>query len=216
MPVRAVLLDLDGTLVDSFDHILSAFEAVLESRGVPAPEPARLASLASRALDDCYRALVPELECHELVEAHRCWQRERPDPPGAFPGAGLALERLRDSSIRRAVVTSRSREGAARVLEQTGLGSQLDVLVCCDDAAAPKPDASAFLLALARLGEQPSGAAVVGDGAVDIEAGRALGCLTVACTYGFQPAAALAAGPDLTIASIAELPSALGVRQRLA
>src|SRR5690606_32419695 len=114
------------------------------------------------------------------------------------------LTALRDSGVRMAAVTSRSRITSLATLELAGLMPYLGAVVSAEDAEAVKPHPAPLLRALKLLGADPEGGAIAGDTRHDVNAGQAIGLLTVAATYGFHGDDVLASRPDRVIGSIAE------------
>jgi len=90
-----------------------------------------------------------------------------------------------------AVVTNKPLEFASRVMAHVGLAPLLPVVIAGDMVPARKPDPAPLRAALARLQVATPHGWMIGDGLQDLRAGRAAGLRTVACLYGFHPAAAL-------------------------
>jgi HAD superfamily hydrolase (TIGR01509 family) len=210
MDTRTVLLDVDGTLLDTREFIFTAYEHTLAALGLPPVAREAFAREIGRPLEEIYLDLAGD-RAETAVEVHRSFQRERTHLARPFPGAAEALRALRDAGLAIAAVTSRSRRTSRLTLEAAGLESLLDLLVSAEDAPALKPDPAPLRYALDRLGRDAADAVMVGDARQDIEAGKAIGALTVAATYGFHGEALLAHEPDYAIASIRELTGVLGI-----
>jgi HAD superfamily hydrolase (TIGR01509 family) len=205
-----VLLDVDGTLLDTTEFILAAFERAFRQHARPCPAREELRAQVGRPLEGIYAGYCGDLAA-AMVECHRSFQEANLALARPFPGAAAALTRLRDAGLQLAAVTSRSRRTSVKTLELAGLAGFFDVIISAEDCPALKPDPAPFLLALRALGQVGDRAAVVGDTPADILAGRAIGALTVAALYGFHGRALLAANPDAAIESVSDLPAALGV-----
>lgn len=227
MTIRTLLLDLDGTVLDTREFIIASMIHTLEDHniagpsredlrahfeGLDSPEVAWLLSLVGLPLEEIY-ARISGGDPAPLVEAHRFFQEQNLELVTAFPGAHETLAGLRDAGVRIAAVTSRSERTSLRSLEGVGLASCFDAVVSAEDTPLLKPDPAPLRHALALLGADAAGAAMAGDTAHDIIAGQAMGMRTVGATYGFGPDAVRAANPDALIDSIAELPAALGILQ---
>lgn len=204
----AVLLDLDGTLIDTVPFILASVRHAFADReacptdadwiaGIGTPLRVQLAEW-SRGPDD--------LEA--LVARYRAHQREHHDRmTRAYAGAVEAVRQLKAAGHPVAVVTGKLSEPAARSLRHVGLAPYVDALVGADACALHKPDPAPVLLALERVGRAPCEALFVGDSTVDVAAGNAAGVVTVAATWGACTRDALAAaGAAHAIDDVAELP----------
>ena len=209
-PITTVLIDVDGTLLDTREFILRAFEHSIARHGLAYPGRAHMAAQVGLPLEEIYAAIHPDFE-PALVESHRSFQEENQHLAVAFPGTAETLARLRERGLQLAAVTSRSRRTSVRSLEVSGLIELFDAIVSAEDAAALKPDPAPLRHALAVLGADSTGAVMVGDTAADILAGRALGIRTVGVTYGFGGRSVLEHAPDAVIEDIAELAAALGL-----
>jgi HAD superfamily hydrolase (TIGR01509 family) len=200
--IRAVLLDWDGTLVDSRAAVLAAYRAVtrrllMREYPVGPVDEARVLTTAEARL---FGTLVDDpLLAARLAEAYRAEYLARADPVTAFAGARRLLAGLAARGLKVGIVTSKAR--APFELDSTALGlrSLIDAVVAGDDALEPKPAAAPLLACLELLGEPAERAVIVGDAPADVLGGRRAGVRTVAVRHGFDPSGALAAGPDHTI-----------------
>ena len=210
-PIRTVLFDIDGTLLDTREFVLRAFEHALGVHGQPTPPRHELTLRIGPELGSVYDELCGPALRDDLVATHRAFQSEHLHLVEAFAGAGEVLRTLAERDIGVATVTNRSARTARRSLEVCGLGEHVDVVVAAEDVTNVKPHPEPLLLALERLGHDGGPVAMVGDTAADIGAGHAIGALTVAATYGFHGRAVLDEGPDHEIGSVPELLALLGV-----
>jgi pyrophosphatase PpaX len=204
----AALFDVDGTLLDSTDYVIGAIEHVLRLHGRTPPPRHEIGRILGPALTDCYLALAPELDPVLLCSEHRAWQKERVGkvPVRPYPHVVETLRMLRESSVRCAAVTARSKVSSLGTLENAGLAGLLEFLLSAEDTPRTKPHPDPLLAALNRMHLLPSDAVFVGDTEADIVAGRAAGMVTVGVTYGFFGAAIAGTKPDHLIGDIAELP----------
>jgi len=206
--ITTVLLDVDGTLLDTRAFIFAAFEHALGAHGVPLPERDWLTAQIGKSLDEIYASLA-EAAVEALVETHRTFQAENLHLSVAFEGAAGVLKALRDAGMRLGAVTSRSRRTSVLTLEQSGLLPFFDAVVSAEDTERLKPDPEPLRKALEMLGRGPESAAMVGDTPADVEAGKALGMFTVGATYGFFGPGIAESAPDALIADLRELLAAL-------
>lgn len=190
--VKVTVLDLDGTLVDSFADLSGSVNHALHAVGLP-PRPlaeirgfigegARL--LLERAVAPNLQLLEPALAAWwEHYDAH-CTDRT-----ALFPG----LEPLLGRSGRvLAVHTNKPGRLARKILDHLGVGPRLAAVLGGDEAPR-KPDPRGTLELVARLGGQPADTVFIGDSLIDANTAAAAGIPFVAVTWGFGARDALAA-----------------------
>jgi HAD superfamily hydrolase (TIGR01509 family) len=210
-PVKALLLDLDGTVADTHELIFRCFCDTLakhlgchairsvweRSLGLPLEE---FFQATLRHLGRC--DLSPEL----LVSSYRARLAEIDGSVVAFPGMAETLRALRRRGIRLAIVTSKHDPAASRHLRSLKLADLFDCVITGDQCARCKPDPEPFARALAALGVPASEAAGVGDTAYDLQSARAAGALAVAACWGTcDRSGLLSAGPDLVLEQTRDL-----------
>lgn len=206
-PYPLLLLDLDGTLVDSFADICDGVRKACEAIGVPATDDLLRFATRGVPLEDFYAHAVgapfdapaEAARFTRFVDAYRAHYL-----PGCvnttvpYPGVPETLAAIR--ALARppviAVATTKRSETARRVLEGTGLAALIDV-VCGSDGLPPKPDPAVLRRAAAEAGVAVEAALMVGDTDRDVLAARAAGCRVCAVTYGGLDAEELATfAPD--------------------
>jgi pyrophosphatase PpaX len=209
-----VLLDLDGTLVDTIPLILAAARHAFDGygrgpsdaewiAGIGTPLRAQLASFA-RSPDDV----------DDLLERYRTfWIAKHDAMTRPFDGVVETLAALAASGRPLAVVTAKVEAGAHRTLRHVGLLPYVEVVIGADSCGRSKPDPEPVRVALARLGAPPEGAVLLGDSPHDIAAGKAAGVWSLAALWGATTRDALgAAGADGFLSDIRALPAAIEAR----
>ncbi len=207
----ALLLDIDGTLMDTFDAILEAMNLAIAPTGIPPLRAEELRPLIGipvqrqmKLLRDTVTPEAAAIADRYYREFHRLVDRG----VRLYPGVRETLEALRDRRI--ATMSTRRRDEARHMLGVAGIDRYFRAIVGGDEVARPKPDPDLPLHAARALRATPAEAVVVGDAPVDIEAGRAAGTWTVAAMYGYGEHGALRkAGPHAEITSFSGLPAAL-------
>ena len=122
------------------------------------------------------------------------------------PGAGRLLADLRERDVKVGAVTSKTRERMTCDEQVCGLSDSFDVVITGDDVTRGKPEPEGVVAALRALGVAPADAWMVGDGPVDVRAGRAAGVRTIGITHGLHSSAELEeAGPDHLVTDLAEV-----------
>jgi HAD superfamily hydrolase (TIGR01509 family) len=216
MPIRAVVFDFDGTLVDASEAICLSFNEVLVSHGLMPWEDRSIRRMIGRPLREMFSTAHPAAapgEIERLVAEYRAIflpisvKLARP-----LPGCREAVQMLARTS-KLAIATSRAGPGALRILEAMDLHLFFQAIIGIYDVERPKPDAEPVLRALERLGVPPCQAALVGDTPDDVVAGKAGGVFTIGITTGVHERAELtAAGADEVVESLCQLPELLRAR----
>lgn len=190
MRLRAVLFDMDGTLLDSAPDFIAICQAMRAERGLP-PIADKLirdqVSGGARAMVSANFAMDPGAEGFETLRLEfleryqdHCAVLTRP-----FDGIEALLADIEQAKLIWGVATNKPVRYAEPIMQQLGLASRSAVLVCPDHVSRSKPDPEMILLACAKIGVEPAATLFVGDDERDIEAGRAAGCKTAAVTYGY-------------------------------
>ena len=208
---RAVLFDLDGTLIDTLELIRRSFWHTQQAHGYEQAGRDFWRRGSGRPLEVQFRSLTEDAaERAAMIRTYREFNaRVHDELVTPYPGVQEALERLSCSEVRLGIVTSKARYSAERGLTLTGLERFFEVLVCADEVRRPKPDPEPVTVAMQRLEIGSPGCAFVGDSPFDLRCGKAAGVATVAVTWGAATRAELEAEvPDRWLhqtAQIAEL-----------
>ena len=181
--IRAVVFDLDGTLVDSMPFVLEAFaHAIVPYAAALTPDEwrARMGGPPERILEgllsepDQVSAAMYRLNAYTEGQ----WARV-----AAFKGMNSLIDDLVRRGLRIGVWTGRERASATSILEAHRLGENLTSFVCGDDLPSHKPDPAGLSLALQELSAAADETLFVGDSEVDVLAGAALGVKTLLITH---------------------------------
>jgi phosphoglycolate phosphatase len=210
-PIEAVMFDMDGTLLDSWDALLGAYQdATTEVLGTPFPvERADIDHLIQLSARDAFPALAggdPEL-AKQIQAAFGESYRSRSAQIRLYDGVKEMLLALREQGLRLGIATSKSRVRLDRDLEQTGIGELMDATICGDEVPVAKPDPAPIVAIMEMLAVEPAAALFVGDGANDVVAAQRAGVQAVGAGYGFHPRACRAAAPEHWIEEPLALPA---------
>ncbi len=209
--IEAVLFDLDGTLLDTLELILTSFRhASMAVLGEVLPDELLLRDMG-KPLGIQLRDIAPE-HADELLRAYREHNALHHDEmASAFPGVVGVLEQLSAANMPMGVVTSKGTPMANRGLEVFGIRRYFDVVVTADDVLVHKPDPYPLRHAAATLGVDLANSVYLGDSPHDMVAARAGGAVAIAALWGaFPEQEVLASRPDYALHSITELPGLLG------
>lgn len=214
----AILLDFDGTLVDTAPDFIAALNRLLAERGHPTVAHAAFRNLAGdgakrllmRAFDHIGAAQPPEPELMpEVQRLIQYYYEGMTAETRPFPGVVETLISLRAEGARLAICTNKPQAATDTLIGHFGLTSLFGAVLGGDSVAAKKPDAAHLHEALARIGRSVERAVMVGDSATDVAAARAAGVPVVVVSYGYSPVPAHELGGDAVIGHFAELPAAL-------
>jgi pyrophosphatase PpaX len=203
-----LLFDLDGTLIDSIELIMSSMRHAFAGYEGRAPTDDEWRALIGRPLIDSFREFVPaEPEIERLVGRYREYQMQHHDRlVRPYDGVVAAIRGYADAGHPMALVTSKADWLAERALVHVGLDDAIPVVVGCDSCTRHKPHPEPVERALALLRSTPRDAIFVGDSPHDIEAGRAAGVFTVGVTWGaFTPDEMARSGANAVIHRIEAL-----------
>jgi phosphoglycolate phosphatase len=188
MAAKAVVWDMDGTLLDSSVAVPAAFAAALQRRGGPQVDAAQVIAAYPLGTAEVIMAHLAgrPLTRQDVEEYYRELAGSAVDP---YPGVGDALADLRARGLPIAVFTGASSRAARILLAAAGLTAE--VLVGGDQVRNPKPAADGLLLAADLIGVRPADLAYVGDSPGDMGAARAAGSHGAAAAWGhmYDPAA---------------------------
>lgn len=208
MPIRLILYDLDGTLVDSKEDLAQAVNRTLRDLGLPTRPHGELYGfvgngvrmLLTRAVDDQGPERVDE--ALSIFRTH--YLSHLTDHSTLYPGVEQVLDRFR--SRHQAIVTNKPMIYTDGVVRNLGLSGRVGLVLGGDSTPHLKPDPAIVHAALDHFGVSPSEAIMVGDGLADIGAARGAGVPIAILTCGLgDPRELRAAAPDYLIDHIEEL-----------
>ncbi|MER9867233.1 phosphoglycolate phosphatase [Mesorhizobium sp. M0136] len=218
---RAILFDLDGTLVDSAPDITAAVNELLAGRDLP---PLRLDQVKAmigggirKLVERAFAASGTPLLGSALDEANRVmapiYRRHLTGRTRLMPGVREALTHLHLSGIALGVVTNKPQLAAREILLHFGLTDYLGAIVGGDAVTYLKPAPDALLLALDQLQVDPRDTLMVGDSSADMAAARAAGMAVILLRGGYSQIPVEELGADLVCDSLFDLPSAMQTLQ---
>jgi 2-phosphoglycolate phosphatase len=190
MRLRAVLFDLDGTLLDTAPDFIAICQAMLAERGFPRVNDKLIRdeiSGGAKAMVSAAFAMspdTPEFEALRLEFLAR-YQTDCAVHSKLFDGMAELLADIEKANLIWGVVTNKPVRFAQPIMEQLGLSERSALLICPDHVTKSKPDPEPLLLACKMLDLDPASVLFVGDDLRDIESGRDAGTKTAAVRYGY-------------------------------
>ncbi|MGI3785063.1 MAG: HAD family hydrolase [Janthinobacterium lividum] len=198
--LRAVVLDIDGTLLDSADGIVAGYVHALESVGVTAPDDDTLRSDLGPPIVTLLPSLgVPAERLDEALTAYRTFYlREGLQRAAEYDGVSQVLTSL-SRAFPLGTATAKRTDVALAILESHGLAGFFTVVNGLGDDHPTK--AATLTQTLGLMGElDPATTVMVGDRRSDIVAGRAVGTWTIGVLWGYGSRAELeGAGADVLL-----------------
>lgn len=204
----ALLFDLDGTLIDSIDLILSSMRhAFSDFDGTPPTDEEWRAGIGRPLITMLRRFTLDDAEAIRLQGRYREYQVANHERlVHAYDGIVAAIQAFAAAGHPMALVTSKADWLATHALVQVGLDALIPVVVGCDSCERHKPHPEPVERALALLAARADNAIFVGDSSHDVESGRTAGVYTIGVTWGaFTREELLASGADAVIDEVADL-----------
>jgi phosphoglycolate phosphatase len=187
--VRTVLLDLDGTLVDSAALITQHLAGALRAVGAEDPGPAALMSLVGPPFETALPAfgLTAEQTAAAILHYRSTYDPVAAEQSALYPGVPALLEKLDAAGLRMAVATSKPERTATRIAVALGIAVRFALIGGSDPAAGRVGKGPVIASVLTRLGLDPTRDAVVmvGDRSHDVEGAARFGIPTVLVTWGY-------------------------------
>lgn len=215
-PLRLVVFDVDGTLVDSQHNIVAAMRMACEAVGVSVPPDHATRAVIGLSLGEAVALVTPEAseaDRDRVVAAYKAAfftlrSRADHDEP-LFPGVHAVLDALEADGCVLGLATGKSRRGVAAVIERHGLEGRFVTVRTADDGPG-KPHPAMLLGAMDDVGAEPADTVMVGDTVFDMEMALAAGTDAVGVAWGYHDSKALTtAGARLVLPVFEALPGSL-------
>ena len=208
MAYKAVLFDMDGTVLDTLADLEAATNAAMRQFGLPEVSREKVrASLGNGAVRLIYACVPPETDealARRVVAWYRPWYEAhccvKTEP---YPGILELMARLRSRGIQMAIISNKA-DSAVQELAERFFPGLLEVTVGESETVRCKPDPDAVLTAAAQMGRQISECVYVGDTEIDLATARNAGMDCLAVTWGFRSEEQLRAAGAASIAHTAE------------
>ena len=216
---QMVLIDVDGTLVDSVPDLAFCVDAMMDQLGLPRRGESEVRLWVGNGVERLVRrALIGALDGEpdealfnkaypiylELYEAN---VSER---SMLYPGVREGLTWLKQQGFKLGCVTNKAAQFTLPLLRNLGVYDDFSIVICGDTLPQKKPDPAPLLHAAKHFGVSPQQSLMLGDSVSDVKAARAAGFKIVCMSYGYNHGQDIrTAHPDAVIDSMAELPKLL-------
>jgi len=185
-PIHTVLLDLDGTIINSKSLIRKVLQILFDKYHPDEFTEELLAKFQGIPARDVFRYIQPHNVDDIVKEGVRLEEQYRHLAP-VYPGIQFMIRTFVDMHIKLGVVTSQAREEMESVQSHYSFASHIDAWVSADDVEHPKPHPDTVNQALDLLSAEKQSTLFIGDTAYDINAGIQAGILTGAALWGREP-----------------------------
>ena len=210
--VRAVLFDLDGTLIHSLPDLVAAVNRMLAGQGRAPLESEAVKAMVGDGADALVaRAFaasggLPGPDVGPFLDGFLAnYEPRSAETTVPWPGVVETLAELKRRGLTLAVCTNKPSRATAEVLASLDLARFFDLVVGADDAPALKPDPAHVTVILDRLGVSAAEAVMVGDSRNDVLAARQAGVRTVVLSFGYAHGPVAELGADMVIDHFGDL-----------
>jgi phosphoglycolate phosphatase len=191
-PIRAVILDLDGTLIDTAMEIAEAMDRTLDELRLPRVAAAEVRDMIGRGVPKLVERVLERLgagqanvgHAIERFEAHYAQTVATTAP--LFPGVMAGLRQLEEGGLKLAVATNKPRFFTEQLLQRTGILPFFMAVAAGDDGVRKKPHGDMLEAACRAMNIAPAQTLMLGDSDNDVEAARAAGCPVWCVPYGYN------------------------------
>jgi phosphoglycolate phosphatase len=194
-PIRAAIIDLDGTMLDTVPDFHVAINRMRAGFGLVPISPEQIALLVGKGSENLVRGVlaldydaagVAERFDEALASYQRHYLAINGKHSTVYPGVTEGLAALEAQGLRLACVTNKPVGFATPLLKQMGLDSYFEIVYGGDSLARKKPDPMPLLQVCADFDLSPSQVVAIGDSSNDSEAARAAGCFVLTVPYGYN------------------------------
>ena len=212
-----VLVDVDGTLVDSVPDLAYCVDEMMKALGMPERGEQRVRQWVGNGVERLVkRSLLNQLDgepdealyARALPVFEALYRDNTSRRSCLYDGVREALDFLLTTGVRIGCVTNKASQFTLPLLQDLGVRDYFETVVCGDTVARKKPDPMPLLEAAKRLDTEPRDALMLGDSMSDVKAARAAGFAIVCMSYGYNHGEDIRDyNPDAVVDSMAEIKS---------
>lgn len=210
-----VLIDVDGTLVDSVPDLAYCVDEMLKQLDMPVRGEARVRHWVGNGVERLVqRALINQLDgmpeddiYQKALPIFRALYSENTSKRSClYDGVSEALEFLKTTGAKIGCVTNKASEFTLPILRDLGIADYFELVICGDMVEKKKPDPMPLLQSAEQLGVKPENSLMLGDSVSDVKAARAAGFGIICMSYGYNHGEDIRlSNPDAVVDSMAEI-----------
>lgn len=194
MELKAVVFDLDGTLVDTIPDVHIALNSMLATYGLKGIERSAIYSLIGNGAKAMVKKAfslneqnLNESDAEAATKIYLNYYRAKPVvETKIYPGVVPILKQFIKAKIKLAICTNKPGVMANIVLQRLNLNNYFEIIVAGDEVKKPKPHADHINIILENMKVKPEAAAMVGDSDIDLQCAQNAGIEFVGVSYGYQ------------------------------
>ncbi|MHC4248047.1 MAG: HAD family hydrolase [Planctomycetota bacterium] len=212
MRFRAVLFDLDGTLLDTVDDLADSANAIFERAGFPQHPISAYKIFVGEGLRRFVERALPEASLDEetilrtMGEMREEYGRRWADKTRPYDGVESMLDRLGELGVRASVLSNKPDEFTKKCVAKLLPGRAFEIVMGARDGTPRKPDPAGAVEIASRMGLEPAEFLYLGDTNIDMRTAIAAGMFAVGALWGFRDEAELReAGAQELVRSPAEV-----------
>jgi phosphoglycolate phosphatase len=216
---KMILIDVDGTLVDSVPDLAYCIDSMMKALDLPPPGETSVRKWVGNGVERLVgRALVGQLDGEPdqalfqtalpiFLELYKDNLSKR---SRLYPGVKEGMAFLKSGGYALGCVTNKAAQFTLPLLKELALEAEFGIIICGDTLAKKKPDPMPLFHAAEHFGVAPNQSLMIGDSVSDVKAARAAGFRIVCMSYGYNHGLDIRdASPDAVIDSMAELKNLL-------
>jgi len=210
-----ILIDVDGTLVDSVPDLVFCVDEMMKQLGMPERGEAAVRTWVGNGVERLTRrALINQLDGEPddalFEKAYpiflELYAENTSKRSKLYPGVREGLDYLKSAGYKLGCVTNKDSQFTIPLLTDLGIHDEFEIIICGDTLAEKKPHPMPLLHAAEFFGVKPENAMMLGDSVSDVKAARAAGFQIVCMSYGYNHGVDIRdANPDAVIDSMAQL-----------
>lgn len=212
--LKAIVWDLDGTLVDTAPDLALALNTILAQNGIAGLSLDTVRPLvgkgAKKLIERGFRTVgvqpgAAQLEklFHQFIKVYTNCATDNSQP---FPRIVETLQQIRELDVPMGVCTNKPEALSRQILEGLGLAGFFSSVIGGDTTSTSKPDPQSLLRCLQELASEPSTSLMIGDSAVDVDAARAAGVAVCVVPWGYRTVSVASLGADFILEDLGKLP----------